>query len=137
MKRRIHFSVAGVLALLLLAVSAFAHHSFDAEFSTTDPVSFDATITKVEWINPHVQIYVDALVDNKAVPWRISTWDPHLLRAAGMMREKFIVGQKVNIIAYRAKDGSKIAYLRHIKFPEGREFDLWIGGVNGSNEQQR
>jgi len=137
MKRRIYIAAMTVLASLILAISAFAHHSFDAEFDVYQPVSFDATITKVEWINPHVQIHVDADVDGKVVPWRIASWDPYLLRNAGLMRSKFVVGQRVNIAAYRAKDGSTVAYLRHIKFPDKQEFDLWIGGANGSTQQQK
>jgi hypothetical protein len=137
MKRVTCFIVLAVFATFLSSAPLFAHHSFDAEFDVYQPVSFDATITKIEWINPHVQIHVDAMVDGKVVPWRIASWDPYLLRNAGLMRSRFVVGQKVNIAAYSAKDGSKVAYLRHIKFPDKQEFDLWIGGANGSTQQQK
>ncbi|HEY3043967.1 MAG TPA: DUF6152 family protein, partial [Vicinamibacterales bacterium] len=53
--------VIGALALTLAgtAVRVSAHHAFAAEFDASKPVNFKGTITKVEWVNPHVWIHVD------------------------------------------------------------------------------
>jgi hypothetical protein len=36
----------------------FAHHSFSAEFDAAKPVSLKGTVTKVDWLNSHIWIYM-------------------------------------------------------------------------------
>ena len=56
MKRTL-FAALATLALGGAAVSA--HHSFAAEFDINKPVTLQGTVTKVEWVNPHVYVYLD------------------------------------------------------------------------------
>jgi len=51
------------LALLLVPVVAFGHHAYTAEFDTTKPVKLSGVLTKVEWSNPHIWIYLDVKDD--------------------------------------------------------------------------
>ncbi len=47
------------VVLIALALPLAAHHSFNAEYDETKPVSVTGVVTKVEWQNPHVWFYVD------------------------------------------------------------------------------
>jgi arginine exporter protein ArgO len=55
------------ILLLLVAVFSFAmagrpvvaHHSETAEYDSSKPIKVTGVITKVEWLNPHVWLYVD------------------------------------------------------------------------------
>ena len=47
------------LMLLLAPVATVAHHAYTAEFDTTKPVKVSGVLTKVEWSNPHIWIYLD------------------------------------------------------------------------------
>ena len=52
--------IAAGIALLSFQGALWAHHAFAAEFDEKKPVKFpDATVTRVQLINPHSWIYVD------------------------------------------------------------------------------
>jgi Family of unknown function (DUF6152) len=51
--------LAFIAAALAAAVPMFAHHSFSAEFDAQKRVNLKGTVVKVEWMNPHIWIYLD------------------------------------------------------------------------------
>ena len=62
--------IAGA-AVLLAQSPVWAHHAFAAEFDANKPVKFlDATVTKVQLINPHSWIHVDV----KGADGKIENW---------------------------------------------------------------
>ena len=98
--------VAG-FSLLMASAPASAHHSFAAEFDATKPVTMTGTVTKVEWMNPHVWFYVDIKDDSGNVAnWGFELGSPNGLMRAGWTRTSMKVGDVVTIEGSRAKDGS-------------------------------
>ena len=55
------------LILGLLAVPAFAHHTFSVEYDASKCSSMTGTLTKVDWENPHVYFHVDLKDANNQV----------------------------------------------------------------------
>jgi hypothetical protein len=51
--------LAALAAVMLTAASLDAHHSFAAQFDPNKKIEFTGTVTKVEWMSPHIFIYVD------------------------------------------------------------------------------
>src|SRR3954470_3034276 len=84
-----------------------AHHAFAAEFDEKKPVKFeDATVTKVELINPHSWIHVDVKqADGTVVNWAIEAGSPNILLRRGITRDTVKKGDKIVIEGYQSKDG--------------------------------
>ena len=65
-----------------------AHHSETAEYDSTKPVKVTGTITKVEWLNPHVWFYVDVKDDSgKVTTWGFSNAPPGALMRRGITKD--------------------------------------------------
>ena len=131
MKNRL-IAVAGILLAVLSGRGVLAHHSFAAEFDINKPVTLHGTVTKVDWINPHVYLYLDVkdTATGKVTSWALSTYSPGALRRIGATRANFGQGQAVTVLAYHAKDGSNFAFLRRMTFADGHTVELWIGDEN-------
>ena len=117
------FLNSSVLALaLVLTMPLRAHHSITAEFDTSKTFNVKGTLTKVEWVNPHAYIYVDAMDQKGAsVAYSFETGPPGNLRRAGVLRTMFMVGGPVTIEAYAAKDGTQhLGLVKSITFADGR-----------------
>src|SRR3954452_22434179 len=125
MKRLLSVAVG---SLLLAGVSVAAHHSFAAEFDINKPVTLAGTVTKVEWVNPHVYVYLDVKDANgKVTPWSLSSLGPAAARRAGVTRANLGQGQAVTVLAYHAKDGSNFGFMRRMTFADGHSIELWLG----------
>jgi hypothetical protein len=126
----------GLRTLLLLAgvaiaaVPAFAHHSLFAVFDEGQTVTLKGMVSKVEWVNPHVYLYLDvADPAGKVTTWSVETFPPSTLRRAGLTREKLGLGQNITLLGYKARNGKDLAFLRMITFADGREVMIALGDI--------
>ena len=83
MKEKLTTLVLAV-ATLMFATPLLAHHSFAAEFDREQPLKVTGTVTKVEWTNPHIWIYVDVKgSDGTVTNWAFQGGPPSYLTRAG------------------------------------------------------
>jgi hypothetical protein len=122
MKTRLFCIVGAGIALSLGSLPVFAHHSFAAEFDVKQPVALKGTVTKVEWTNPHVWIYMDVANESGAVEhWQCENGAPNALARMGWTRNSLKVGDQITVEGFRAKNDDKTANARHITLPDGRK----------------
>ena len=105
--RRLIVVLSGACAMLSVASTGNAHHSFDAEYDSKKPFTITGFVTKVDWVNPHAFVSVDVKDGNAVKNYRIEMGPPYALVRGGWKRETLKIGDKVTIMnAAAAKDGS-------------------------------
>ena len=109
------------LAILLSQAPAWGHHSLSAVFDEKKPVSVSGTLTKIDWINPHIAIMVDVPAASGVDAWRFQSSPPAWWKGVGVNRADFAkgMGQTVTVVYFPAQDGSRYGYLRKITFANG------------------
>lgn len=129
MRIRLVLAIVG-MALVSTAAPARAHHSFASEFDAQKPVKFTATVTKMEWINPHAWMHVavkkpDGTVEN----WMIEAGSPNSLFRRGVNKNTVRIGMEVVVDGYQARDGSLRANGRDVTLPDGGKLFLGSQGA--------
>ncbi len=113
------------LGLALCVAPLMAHHSIFAEYDTSKIVTVKGTITKVEFMNPHVQLYLDvAEPDGKVTHWVVETLPPITLKRIGASKDSLKEGDQISVDAWVAKDGSKSANALTLSWPDGRTINV-------------
>lgn len=103
------------------ARAAQAHHSFAAEYDDQKPLKITGTLTKVEWMNPHIWYYVNVKnPDGSVTTWAISGGAPGQLMRRGITKDLLVLGSEVNVEGFKAKDGSNNGFGQRVTYPDGR-----------------
>jgi DNA/RNA endonuclease YhcR with UshA esterase domain len=115
-------SLIAVSSLALAAATQLlAHHSFAAEFDANKRVILKGTVTKVDWRNPHIYVYLSVKDDRGTVTeWACEGGPPNVLLRQGWTRNAVKEGDQVTIDGAVAKDGSKRCNSRSVNLADGR-----------------
>ena len=94
------------LALIMISNPVSAHHGTTA-FEMGKPTVVKGTVTKFEFINPHILIYVDAVGDKgEAEHWIAESSSNNHLSRGGYNKNSLKVGDQVIVTGHRAKNGA-------------------------------
>lgn len=86
-----------IAATVTISATVAAHHS-PAAFDMNSPITIQGTISRLDWSNPHVYIYVNGPgVSGKPVEWMIETDPVPILVRSGWRRELLAVGSPVTV----------------------------------------
>jgi hypothetical protein len=124
----------GLGACLLGAwIPLSAHHSFQAEYDDSKPITLKGTVIKVTPDNPHGWIYLDVKNDKgRVISWAVELPPPNVLYKNGFdtsvykaMEEQH---EEVTVSAFLAKDGSKHAWAAGLTRGDGKTV-ITLGGL--------
>ena len=133
MRTNLGVLVAG-LGLFCSAVPVVAHHSFAVEYDANKPVEGTGVVSKVEWMNPHMRIYVDvADVNGVVTTWNLELGSPNSVLRRGWTRNDIKPGDKISFKGYGGRTVLTRSVADSITLADGRSFS----GASGAPETPR
>ena len=87
MRHRLLGVALAVVAVLATASVLSAHHSVAGQFDESKSVTLKGVISKVDWVNPHIYLYIDVKTDGETVTWSLGTVPTAMARRAGLTKE--------------------------------------------------
>ena len=125
-----------VFAVLLLAAPSFAHHSFAVEYDKDKPVEGTGIISKVEWTNPHMRVYVDCTDDKGVVTtWNLELGSPNSVIRRGWKPTDLKQGAKISFKAFGGRKVLTRAAADVLTLADGRSFAGASGAPDGTPAQ--
>ena len=111
------FALCGVLAIH----AAFGHHSVSGQFDVNKTIVLSGTVTRVDWVNPHIYIHLDVAAGGKTEKWKLNTVPVSMARKAGIKKEDLLApGQVLKMSCYPARDGTQhLGFVFRIEYPDG------------------
>jgi Family of unknown function (DUF6152) len=111
-----------MLAALIVSAPVLAHHG-ETNYDTDKLVTVKATVTNFEFINPHVQIFMDAKNDKGEIEkWTCEARSPAMLvRNGDWDKNTLKPGDVITAIGFQSKNGAKILRLKKIVLADGKE----------------
>jgi hypothetical protein len=109
--------IAVMLVFLAAARPAHSHHSFAAQYDASKPITLTGKVTKVEWTNPHVYVYVDVRDEKSGETqnWALEIGGgPNSLIRQGWSRDSLKTDDVINVEGSLARDGSRLASAQSI-----------------------
>lgn len=121
----VHTVVLSVVGALCVSVPLVAHHNAATVYNLDEAaeVSLVGTVTKVDWQNPHIHVYVDVKgKDGKVVNYAVEGGTPNSLYRRGWRRDSVKPGDVVKIEnAAPSRNGTPRVHLGAITTADGRE----------------
>lgn len=122
MKSRNLIAVLGGCVLAGGAISAAAHHSFNAEYDRDRPITIEGTVAELQWTNPHARLYVESEGESgETVVWDLELGPPNGLMRQGWRRDSLVPGTPVTVDGFRHRTKEHVANARTVKLSDGRE----------------
>jgi hypothetical protein len=92
------------VVLVCLGGPVFAHHGFETEYDSTKVIEATGVVSKIEWTNPHMHLYVDvADKAGKVTTYNLELTSPNAVQRQGWTKNDLVPGEKVAFKAHAGK----------------------------------
>jgi hypothetical protein len=133
--RRVRAALVLAFVLALPQAALLAHHSFAAEYDAEKPVTITGTVSRIEWVNPHIYVTLDVRgAGGQVDQWRMEGYPPNMLVRQGWRRDVTLKpGAEITITGWRSRIEPTQGAGRQVTFADGTK--LWMGPPAGTGGQ--
>ncbi len=105
-----------LVSLLSVQFAVQAHHALQTQFDISRTITLTGEISKIDWSNPHVRLYLAVKGESKTATWELYMASPNQQMMNGWKIDTYRPGDHVSIDVYPARDGSRVGYAKTVKF---------------------
>ncbi len=135
MKAKLVASFASVIGLLAVCSPLFAHHGSAVYDNAKIVVLKNATVTKVNWGNPHTLVLFDVKDDKGSVRhWVVEGGAASAVSTSGWTKNAVQPGDVITVYLYQAKNGTPIGRTGKLVLADGTV--LGSGDLSGDRPSQ-
>ena len=127
MRNRYRVLCLALAAFMLAGATVSTHHSVSGQFDTTKKVTITGVIMRIDWVNPHIYVFVDGKDESgAAAEWALETVPTAMARKAKLTKEMMAgkQGETVTVVGNPARNGRKSAWINRITYSDGHFFQL-------------
>lgn len=107
-RRKFMLGVLGMgFGVFCVAAPVSAHHVPAAKFDPTRPTTLRGSVSKIDWLNPHVHIFMEVRDRNDTVSWAVELESTVDLRRNGWGSETLRLGDAITVVGPVARNGSR------------------------------
>ena len=111
------------MGVIGMSTTVLTHHSFAVEYDPKKPVEGTGIISKVEWTNPHMRVYVDVTEANGTVTtWNLELGAVNSVLRRGWKPEDLKAGEKITFKGYGGRKILTRAAADALTLADGRSF---------------
>ena len=111
-----------LIGLAIVAIPLYAHHGRGATYDMKKRVTLKGTVSRVDWRNPHVVIFMNVKDETgKVVTWGFENAGVSQLAQEGYNRNTLKIGQEITAIVNPAANGASTAIVVKVILADGSE----------------
>src|SRR5262252_8404146 len=126
MKYRIYGLLAVGIGVCLATRPLLAHHEILAKFDDKKAMTIRGTVTKLDWANPHVHIFMNVGTGANVLNWAVELESPVDLARGGWNRDSVKPGDALMVQGISARNGSRQIWANSVVMTNGNKkvFDM-------------
>jgi hypothetical protein len=120
-----------VSVLSIAVVELYAHHGRGATYDMKKRITLKGSVSRVDWRNPHVVIYMDVKDETgKVVTWGFENAGTSQLAQEGYNRNTLKIGQEITAVLNPAANGAATGIIVKVILADGKEIMSRETGAN-------